>query len=116
MKPPGDRSRITRRDAAKAMGKALAGVATAPALPRLSGVRAFGSVESRAEATTATPASDGGAFLRIASCQFPVSGEPAENAKYVRGFLEQAAAGGANLLHTSVACLSGYAGTDFRSF
>jgi predicted amidohydrolase len=54
--------------------------------------------------------------LRIASCQFPVSGNVAENASYIRQFMEQAADAGAHLLHTSEACLSGYAGIDFASF
>ena len=54
--------------------------------------------------------------LKLATCQFPVSGNPVENANYIRGFLRQAAEAGAHLLHTSEACLSGYAGIDFRSF
>ncbi len=54
--------------------------------------------------------------LRVATCQFPVSGKPAENGEYIRNFMRQAAEGGAHLLHTSEACLSGYAGTDFSSF
>lgn len=57
-----------------------------------------------------------GQELRIATCQFPVSGKPAENAKYIRDFMRQAAEAGAHLLHTSEACLSGYARLEFRSF
>ena len=41
---------------------------------------------------------------------------PAENAKYVRDFMRQAAREGAHLLHTSEASLSGYAGCDFTTF
>jgi deaminated glutathione amidase len=54
--------------------------------------------------------------LRVASCQFPVSGEVARNAAYIRRFLRRAADAGAHLLHTSESCLSGYPGTDFATF
>ena len=54
--------------------------------------------------------------LRIATCQFPVGARPADNAKYVRDFMRQAAGEGAHLLHTSEASLSGYAGSDFKTF
>ncbi len=54
--------------------------------------------------------------LRVATCQFPVSGNPAENATFIRGFMHQASQAGAHLLHTSEACLSGYAGVDVPSF
>lgn len=54
--------------------------------------------------------------LRVASCQFPVSSDIGSNARYVRRYLREAAAGGAHLLHTSETCLSGYARQDFDSF
>ena len=54
--------------------------------------------------------------LRVASCQFPVSGDIAANAAYIRGFLRRAADHGCGILHTSEACLSGYPGTDIPSF
>jgi predicted amidohydrolase len=54
--------------------------------------------------------------LRIASCQFPVTQDIGRNARYVRRYLRRAAGAGAQLLHTSETCLSGYAGTDFESF
>ena len=54
--------------------------------------------------------------LRVASCQFPVTGEVARNARYIRRYMKKAADAGAHLLHTSEACLSGYAGVDFPSF
>ena len=54
--------------------------------------------------------------LRIASCQFPVTENIDRNAEYVGRYMERAAAAGAHLLHTSEACLSGYAGADFTSF
>ena len=54
--------------------------------------------------------------LRVASCQFPVSDEVAKNAGYIRSYMKRAHKAGAHLLHTSEACLSGYAGSDFESF
>lgn len=54
--------------------------------------------------------------LRIASCQFPVTEDIRRNARYVRRYLRRAADAGADLLHTSEACLSGYARTDFETF
>ena len=54
--------------------------------------------------------------LRIATCQFPVSGNVTENARHVREFMLRAVKSGSHLLHTSEACLSGYAGPDLPSF
>lgn len=54
--------------------------------------------------------------LRVASCQFPVSHDIARNARYIRTYMVKATQAGAHLLHTSEACLSGYAGTDFTTF
>ncbi len=53
--------------------------------------------------------------LRVATCQFPVSGNVAENARHIREFMRRAAKAGAHLLHTSEASLSGYAGIDLPS-
>ena len=110
---------MTRRDAMKATGKALAGATVLTALPHLSDGGVSNAGQTSSQPIPVTP-SDHGAkpaeTLRIATCQFPVSGDPAENAKCIRDFLHQAAEAGAHLLHTSEACLSGYAGIDFRSF
>ena len=54
--------------------------------------------------------------LRVASCQFPVTGDVRRNAGYIRRYMKKAAGAGADLLHTSEACLSGYAGSDYPSF
>ena len=54
--------------------------------------------------------------LRVASCQFPVTGDVTANARYIERYMRRAAAAGAHLLHTSETCLSGYAGSDFASF
>ena len=54
--------------------------------------------------------------LRVASCQFPVSEDIGRNARYVRHYMKAAKEAQAHLLHTSEACLSGYAGADFVSF
>lgn len=99
---------MNRRGAMQAVGKVLAGATVLGSFPRL----AKGAASNSAPDRGTKP----GATLRIATCQFPVSGNPVENAKYIRGFLRQAAEAGAHLLHTSEACLSGYAGIDFRSF
>jgi predicted amidohydrolase len=53
--------------------------------------------------------------LRVATCQFPVSGDAAENARQIRDFMRRAVKSGAHLLHTSEASLSGYAGIDLPS-
>lgn len=106
--------KITRRQAVQAAGKALAGAAgfsALAAMPR-AGESASAAEAVRTETTQANPAP----ALRIATCQFPVSGNPAENAKYVRDFMHQAAGEGAHLLHTSEASLSGYPGCDLPSF
>lgn len=54
--------------------------------------------------------------LRVASCQFPVSGNISENAQYIKNFMIEASKLGAHLLHTSEACLSGYPSVDIPSF
>ena len=54
--------------------------------------------------------------LRIASCQFPVTRDIGRNAQYIQRYMARAAEVGADLLHTSEACLSGYAGIDYDSF
>jgi len=54
--------------------------------------------------------------LRIASCQFPVTSDISRNSRYIAHFLTKAKNAGADLLHTSEACLSGYAGVEFTSF
>jgi predicted amidohydrolase len=54
--------------------------------------------------------------LRVATCQFPVTEKVARNAEHIRHFMRQSAQRGAHLLHTSEASLSGYAGSDFKSF
>ena len=54
--------------------------------------------------------------LRVASCQFPVTEDIERNAEYIGRYMQKAATSGAHLLHTSEACLSGYAGSDFDSF
>jgi predicted amidohydrolase len=107
---------MTRRQAIKTAGKALAGAAGLNALPSLAGAAGLpNTAEAPAPQSDAAEAKPSG-NLRIASCQFPVSGSPAENAKYVWDFMHKAHAEGAHLLHTSEASLSGYPGTDLPSF
>ena len=54
--------------------------------------------------------------LKVATCQFPVSADVDENAKYIRGFIEEAADNGADLVHFSEAALTGYGKVDFPDF
>lgn len=106
---------MTRRQAIQTTGKALAGVAGFNALSPLAG--AADVPDPGATQSQGTPAGAKSTVkLRIATCQFPVSGSPAENAKYVRDFMHRAAGQGAHLLHTSEASLSGYPGCDLPSF
>ena len=53
--------------------------------------------------------------LRVAPCQFPVSGNVEENARHICDFMRRAVKSGAHVLHTSEAALSGYAGIDVPS-
>ena len=107
---------ITRRQAVKQAGKAFAGLGFIAAMPPLSAA----AVEAPQLQTTPAiqPGRDANPTekLRIASCQFPVSGNPAENARFIRDFMHQAARSEAHLLHTPEAGLSGYAGSDLPSF
>jgi len=50
--------------------------------------------------------------LRIATCQFPVSGSLTANARAIRRLMRRARHGGAELVHFSETCLSGYPGVD----
>jgi hypothetical protein len=54
--------------------------------------------------------------LKVATCQFPVSGDVAENAKYIKDWITKAAANKADIVHFSEAALSGYAGADVPDF
>ena len=105
--------KITRRQAVQATGKALAGVAGLNALSSLASV---GGLSNTEEAPPETTPADTNEKLRIATCQFPVSASPAENAKYIRDFMHEAAGEGAHLLHTPECSLSGYAGCEFPTF
>ncbi|MBL7040251.1 MAG: carbon-nitrogen hydrolase family protein [Pirellulaceae bacterium] len=60
--------------------------------------------------------SDDGSGLKVATCQFPVSGNVDENAKYVKDLIRKAAANKADIVHFSEAALSGYGGVDVPSF
>src|SRR2546430_10468768 len=51
--------------------------------------------------------------LRVATCQFSVEPKIAHNRKYVLAQIDQAADGGADVVHFSECALSGYAGIDF---
>ena len=55
-------------------------------------------------------------MVRIATVQFPVSGDIGRNARYVRRYVDAAADLGADVVHFSEAALSGYAGNDFETW
>lgn len=54
--------------------------------------------------------------LSVATCQFPVSRDIANNARYVIRQMRRAADGGAHVAHFCEGALSGYAGRDLDSF
>ena len=54
--------------------------------------------------------------LSIASCQFPVSGNIKENAKYILQQIRKAKIRGAEVVHFPECALSGYGGADFESY
>ena len=108
--------KITRRQAIQRTGEALAGVAGFNALSSLSAAAESSNIAGTPSAQSAPADPKSGERLRIATCQFPVSGSPAETAKYISDFMHQAAKQGAHLLHTSEASLSGYPGCDLPSF
>jgi predicted amidohydrolase len=108
--------KITRRQAVKATGKALAGVAGLNAWSSLSSAAELPNVDETPRPETSLADANSTEKLRIATCQFPVSASVAENAKYIRDFMHQAAGEGANLLHTSEGSLAGYAGCEFPTF
>jgi deaminated glutathione amidase len=53
--------------------------------------------------------------LRVATCQFPVTGDIPANARHIRRLMLEAGQRGADLVHFSEACLSGYPGADMPS-
>jgi len=54
--------------------------------------------------------------LIVATCQFPVSGDIEKNVLYILKQMEEAKTKKADIVHFSESCLSGYAGTDFKSY
>jgi predicted amidohydrolase len=54
--------------------------------------------------------------LKVATCQFPVSGDIKSNADYIKRFIKEAAANKADIVHFSEAALTGYPPKDIPSF
>jgi len=54
--------------------------------------------------------------LKVATCQFPVSGNIKNNAKYIKDFIKEAAFNKADIIQFSEAALSGYPPSDISSF
>jgi len=53
--------------------------------------------------------------IKVASCQFPVSGSITRNSRHICDFLKQARRKKADLVHFSECALTGYAGFDLQS-
>jgi len=53
--------------------------------------------------------------LKVATCQFAVSGSINRNGRQIRDFLTKAKKAGADIVHFPECALSGYAGSDFES-
>lgn len=54
--------------------------------------------------------------LRIASCQFPISGNIKENARWIKNQIRIAKIKGAEIIHFPEGALSGYGGGDIKDF
>ncbi len=54
--------------------------------------------------------------LKVATCQFPVSGNIESNADFIKRFIKEAALNKADIVHFSEAALSGYPPKDVPSF
>jgi predicted amidohydrolase len=54
--------------------------------------------------------------LKVATCQFPVTGDIASNASYIKKYIKEAAENHADIVHFSEASLSGYPPGDIPSF
>jgi len=54
--------------------------------------------------------------LKIATCQFPVSGEILENSGYIKRFIREAASNGCDIIQFPEQALSGYPPVDIPSF
>jgi len=54
--------------------------------------------------------------LKVATCQFPVSGDVHKNATFIKDFIKEAAAQKADIVHFSEASLTGYPPVDITSF
>ena len=54
--------------------------------------------------------------LKVATCQFPVSGDIKSNANYIKEMIKEAAFNKADIVHFSEAALSGYPPGDIPSF
>ncbi len=54
--------------------------------------------------------------LKIATCQFPVSGKISDNSTFIKGFIREAAQNGCDLIQFPEQALSGYPPVDITSF
>jgi predicted amidohydrolase len=54
--------------------------------------------------------------LKVATCQFPVTGDVHKNADYIKNYIREAALQKADVVHFSEAALTGYPPLDMKSF
>ena len=54
--------------------------------------------------------------LKVATCQFPVTGDLTQNAGYIKKYIKEAAQNHADIVHFSEAALTGYPPKDIPSF
>ena len=52
--------------------------------------------------------------LKVATCQFPVTGDLNSNAQYIKKFIMEAAQNNADIVHFSEAALTGYKYSDLE--
>ena len=60
------------------------------------------------------PAADSG-LIRVASCQFPISADIQENARWIMEQIKEASGLGADIVHFPECALSGYPGVDLKT-
>jgi deaminated glutathione amidase len=61
------------------------------------------------------PAAESSGRLKLATCQFPISADIAQNARWIRCHIARAAQEHADLVHFPETALSGYAGSDYET-
>jgi predicted amidohydrolase len=55
-------------------------------------------------------------IIKVATCQFPVTGDIKHNSEHIQAFIQTASQSDADIVHFSECALSGYASVDFDNF